>query len=72
MVFTESRKHRTTVSLDGRFISSVVPGAWIGGRATLCRQVRTLAGADAEAFEDDKLLVTATAILGTFDARPDS
>jgi acyl-coenzyme A thioesterase PaaI-like protein len=57
-----------TISLDSRFISTVAPGAWIGGRATIRKVTRSFAFVDAEAFAGDKLLVTATAIFRIFDS----
>ena len=51
-----------------RFISTVAPGAWIGGRAAIRKVTRSFAFVDAEAFTDDKLLVTTTAIFRIFDS----
>ena len=61
-VFSEARKNCATVSLDSRFIGTAAPDAWIGGKLT-----RSFAFVDAEAFEVDELLVTATAIFRVFD-----
>ena len=57
-----------TISLDSRFISTVAPGAWIGGRAAIRKVTRSFAFVDAEAFAGDKLLVTTTAIFRIFDS----
>ena len=67
-VVNEARKKCATISLDSRFIGTAAPGAWIGGRATLRKLTRSFAFVDAEAFEGDRLLVTATAIFRVFDA----
>src|SRR5512139_869387 len=61
-VVREARRPCATVSLDSRFIATVPPGAWVGGRTTMKKLTRTFAFVDAEAFVGDKLLVTATAI----------
>jgi acyl-coenzyme A thioesterase PaaI-like protein len=61
-------KKCATISLDSRFIGTAAPGAWIGGRTTLRKLTRSFAFVDAEAFEGDKLLVTATAIFRIFDS----
>lgn len=65
-VVKEAQKPCATVSLDSRFIGTAAPGAWIGGRTTLKKLTRSFAFVDAEAFEGDKLLVTATAIFRVF------
>ena len=67
-VVTGAGKKCATVSLDSRFISTAAPGAWIGGRTALRKLTRSFAFVDAEAFEGDKLLVTATAIFRVFDS----
>ena len=66
-VVRESKRLCATVSLDSRFISGIPPGAWIGGRATIRKLTRGFAFIDGEAFADDKLLVTATAIFRIFE-----
>ncbi len=67
-VVREAKRPCATVSLDSRFISTVAPGAWIGGRVTTRKLTRSFAFVDAEAFAGDKLLVTATAIFRIFDS----
>ncbi|MDE2377690.1 PaaI family thioesterase [Bradyrhizobium sp.] len=66
-VVHEAKRPCATVSLDSRFIATVPPGAWVGGRATMKKLTRTFAFVDAEAFCGDKLLVTATAIFRIFE-----
>lgn len=68
VVFVEARKKCSTISLDSRFIGATAPGAWIGGRATMRKLTRGFAFVDGEAFEGDKLLVTATAIYRIFES----
>jgi acyl-coenzyme A thioesterase PaaI-like protein len=65
-VVRETQRPCATISLDSRFIGSAAPGAWIGGRTTLKKLTRSFAFIDAEAFEGDKLLVTATSIFRIF------
>jgi acyl-coenzyme A thioesterase PaaI-like protein len=65
-VVKEAQKPCATVSLDSRFIGTAAPGAWIGGRTTVKKLTRSFAFVDAEAFAEDKLLVTATAIFRVF------
>lgn len=66
-VVREARRPCATVSLDSRFIATVPPGAWVGGRTVMKKLSRTFAFVDAEAFAGDKLLVTATAIFRIFE-----
>jgi acyl-coenzyme A thioesterase PaaI-like protein len=67
-VVKEAQRPCATISLDSRFISTVAPGAWIGGRVTTRKVTRSFAFVDAEAFAGDKLLVTATAIFRIFES----
>lgn len=67
-VVSEARKKCATISLDSRFIGTAAPGAWIGGRTTLRKLTRSFAFVDAESFEGDRLLATATAIFRIFDS----
>jgi acyl-coenzyme A thioesterase PaaI-like protein len=67
-VVGEAKRPCATVSLDSRFISTVAPGTWIGGRATIRKLTRSFAFVDADAFAGDKLLVTATAIFRIFES----
>lgn len=62
-----AQRRCATVSLDSRFIAAVAPGAWIGGRATIRKLTRSFAFVDADAYADDKLLVTATAVFRIFE-----
>jgi len=66
-VFAVTKRKCATVSLDSRFVGNVAPGPWITGRPTIKKVTRTFAFADAEAFADDKLLVTAAAVFRVFE-----
>jgi acyl-coenzyme A thioesterase PaaI-like protein len=66
-VFMATKRKCATVSLDSRFVGGAAPGPWITGRTTIKKVTRTFAFVDAEAFADDKLLVTAAAVFRVFD-----
>jgi acyl-coenzyme A thioesterase PaaI-like protein len=63
-----AQRRCATVSLDSRFLGSVEPGGWIGARTTIKKISRSLAFVDAEAFSDEKLLVTSSAVFRIFES----
>jgi acyl-coenzyme A thioesterase PaaI-like protein len=67
-VVLAAQRRCATVSLDSRFVATTPPGGWITGRTTLKKLSRSLAFIDAEAFADDKLLVTTSAVFRIFEA----
>jgi len=67
-VVLAAQRRCATVSLDSRFVSTVAPGGWITGRTTIKKLSRGLAFIDAEAFADDKLLVTTSAVFKVFES----
>jgi acyl-coenzyme A thioesterase PaaI-like protein len=66
-VFRETKRRCATVSLDSRFIAATAPGVWITARTTMKKVTRTFAFVDGEAFDGDKLLVTAAAVFRIFE-----
>jgi acyl-coenzyme A thioesterase PaaI-like protein len=66
-VFRESKRRCATISLDSRFIAGAAPGVWITARITMKKVTRSFAFVDGEAFDGDKLLVTAAAVFRIFE-----
>jgi acyl-coenzyme A thioesterase PaaI-like protein len=66
-VFRETKRRCATISLDSRFIAAAAPGVWITARTITKKVTRTFAFVDGEAFDGDKLLVTAAAVFRIFE-----
>ena len=66
----EEGEHCATLSLHTSFVRPAMPGA-LRGRSTLVRRGRRVCNVDAELWQDDRLIATASAVLMVVAPRSD-